>query len=326
MQGANPITILRFFLTLWGPIPKNPTGGAGHPQRSSHYQRCRGWPAFSALHTALVLIYLAMAVEASSKMYCWGNNQLGALGIGSTANVGATAGFSMTEVGTPSGLSSLGILQGGCKGGLHGCAMVNVSGIVKVFCWGLNGYGQLGIGSTSNVGDSTPFTVTEVQGLSVLGEVRQMHCGGFHTCATVRNAVGVDKVVCWGHNNSGQLGVGSTTAVGDVPGFVLNEVLGLADKGQLVVMEAGLEHNCTIVRTGGSQQKVYCWGLNNFGQVGVGSTINVGYVPGFTLSEVSTTNTCLDKNVDRRILLFAVWLRTVGNSVARGAENSVMRS
>ena len=207
-------------------------------------------------------------------------------GIGSTANVGATAGFSMTEVGTPLGLSSLGILQGGCKGGLHGCAMVNVSGIVKVFCWGLNGYGQLGIGSTSNVGDSTPFTVTEVQGLSVLGEVRQMHCGGLYTCATVRNAVGVDKVVCWGHNNSVQLGVGSTTAVGDVPGFVLNEVLGLADKGQLVVMEAGWEHNCTIVRTGGSQQKVYCWGLNNFGQVGVGSTINVGYVPGFTLSEV----------------------------------------
>ena len=118
---------------------------------------------------------------------CWGSNTFGQLGDGST-----TGRVSPVDVtGLSSGVSSI------SAGGLHTCA-VNSAGGMK--CWGHNGYGQLGDGTNTN--RSTP---TSVPGLA--SGVVAVSAGQWHTCALM----GSGSVVCWGLNQSAQLGDGTTT-------------------------------------------------------------------------------------------------------------------
>ncbi len=82
-------------------------------------------------------------------------------------------------------------------GGGHTCAIDSEK---DIWCWGLNKYGQLGNGSYTD-----SLTPVKVQGLSE--DVQVVSAGGSHTCAlTVSGAV-----KCWGYNDNGALGNGSTT-------------------------------------------------------------------------------------------------------------------
>ncbi|MFZ9697666.1 MAG: Ig-like domain-containing protein, partial [Ilumatobacteraceae bacterium] len=79
----------------------------------------------------------------------------------------------------------------------HFCARLS-SGQLK--CWGWNGYGQLGTGNTSNA--STPVTVADVSG------VRDVSTAYYHTCALSTEGT----VQCWGYNGDSQLGDKTTTS------------------------------------------------------------------------------------------------------------------
>jgi alpha-tubulin suppressor-like RCC1 family protein len=64
---------------------------------------------------------------------------------------------------------------------------------------------------------------------------------------------------CWGNNQYGQLGDGSTT-----PSTTPREVLA---GYSMVEVSAGLGHTCGISADGSA----YCWGRNDSGQLGDGS-------------------------------------------------------
>jgi hypothetical protein len=129
----------------------------------------------------------------------------------------------------------------------YSCAVMT-TGAVK--CWGDNVYGMLGDGT--NTSSSLPV---DVQGLA--SGVAEVSAGGYHVCALTL----ARGVKCWGENDAGQLGDGTT-----INRSTPVDVLGLATA--VMMVRAGTEHTCAVTAVGA----VKCWGYNFYGQLGDGSS------------------------------------------------------
>jgi RHS repeat-associated protein len=173
---------------------------------------------------------------------CWGWNEYGALGDGTT-----------TDRATPVEVTGLsGNVTAIVAGGYHSCALVN--GGVK--CWGRNNYGQLGDGSRTN-----RLSPVDVFGLA--SGVVLITAGLNHTCAVT----GDHAMKCWGENSYGSLGDGTSTHR-DTPVDVTGLTSGVTGAS------AGHNHTCAIV-----DGAAMCWGLNGDGQVGDNSGFSVRPTP-----------------------------------------------
>jgi alpha-tubulin suppressor-like RCC1 family protein len=175
-------------------------------------------------------------VTAENRAYCWGDNGLGQLGDGTNAY------YRYTPVAVAGGRRFRHIRAGG----YHTCA-INLYD--KVFCWGDNGWGQLGDGT----GVSRPLPTKVAGDLTV----QRMIAGWAHTCAVTTQG----KAYCWGRNKEGQLGNGTVNgSLKPVP------VSGGLSIKQVV---AGSDHTCGIT----TLNKGYCWGAvveDYNGQLGTG--------------------------------------------------------
>jgi alpha-tubulin suppressor-like RCC1 family protein len=175
------------------------------------------------------------ALSAAGGVWCWGYNAYGQLGDGTTTNRSTPVPVS----GLSSGVTAI------TAGESHTCALTG-SG---VRCWGHNQYGQLGDGTTTN-----RFTPVAVSGPSTIVAIA---AGLGHSCA----ATIASSTVCWGLNDYGQLGDGTTTNR-STPVAVRNL------RVQAVALTAGMGHTCLLSSAGA----VRCWGDNQFGQLGDGTT------------------------------------------------------
>jgi alpha-tubulin suppressor-like RCC1 family protein len=117
---------------------------------------------------------------------CWGDNSLGQLGDGTT-----------TDSATPVAVSGLTDAIAVSAGYTNSCALLQGGG---VDCWGANGGGQLGNG-TMTLYSSTPVAVSGITNAIAVS------AGDGTSCALLQGG-GVD---CWGQNDAGQLGDGTTT-------------------------------------------------------------------------------------------------------------------
>ncbi len=173
--------------------------------------------------------------------YCWGNNAVGQVGDGTT-------GTGRTTPVAVAGERAFVRLMGGA---FHTCGLTS-SG--AAYCWGNNPFGQLGDGTTTH--RNTPVAVAGGLTFASLTVA-----AGNHTCG--RTSAGAAH--CWGYNASGQLGDGTTTdrttpvAVAGGITFASLTAGGLS---------SGSGHTCGLTSAG----LAYCWGFNNFGQLGDGST------------------------------------------------------
>jgi alpha-tubulin suppressor-like RCC1 family protein len=183
----------------------------------------------------------ACALTTGGAVKCWGVNDQGQLGDGTTTSSNSPVDVS----GLASGVASV------SAGGDHSCAVIAAG----LKCWGNNYNGQLGDGTTTS--RSTPV---DVQGLS--SGVASVSTGSGYTCAVTT----VSAALCWGSNYYGQLGNGSVTMTGCycVPTPAL--VSGLS--GGVGAIAARFDHTCALTTSGG----VKCWGPNFAGQLGNGTT------------------------------------------------------
>jgi alpha-tubulin suppressor-like RCC1 family protein len=129
-------------------------------------------------------------------------------------------------------------------GGNHSCALLQ-DGTAQ--CWGDNGKGELGDGST--IERHAPAKVKGLAG------AREIALGLHHGCARLDDG----SVLCWGQNDKGQLGDGSRAdrnAPAPVPG--ISGAVGLFASG---------DRSCARLGSG----EILCWGDNGKGELGDGS-------------------------------------------------------
>lgn len=139
-------------------------------------------------------------------------------------------------------------------------------------CWGWNANGQLGLGTTSAVGDSS----LEVGGANTfvdLGAGRtvvKFDVGAAHACAILDN----NDLKCWGNGGAGRLGYGNTQSKGDGANEMSDNLLAVDLGTGLYATEviAGGAHTCAILNTG----VLKCWGTGGSGRLGYGTTNNRG--------------------------------------------------
>jgi len=197
----------------------------------------------SGVVSVSVGLYYSSALLSNGTVQSWGNNGNGSLGNQPTAL--CPFGFS-TCAWTPILLTNVSGVSAIAAGNSSQCALLS-SGTVE--CWGFNGDGELGNGTTSN-GSGTPVAVSNLSGAVGISS------GDGHACARLSDGT----VACWGANSSGQLGNGSTNESSvPVPVSSLSGVSATATGGHF---------SCALL-SGGT---VRCWGENVHGQLGNGPT------------------------------------------------------
>lgn len=185
----------------------------------------------------------------NSQLWCWGNNDNSALGVGSSVGAYSSTPVRVTAA-DPVAASSFGTLAVG----RDVTCVIAGSGIL---CWGRNDYGQLGDGTTTP--RETPVRVPFPQGFGGRIAISVSPTGDF-ACASG------NTVLCWGRNDRGQLGDG-TTIERHVPVPVAYNFVSELDE-----VAAGNDHTCAhqafSIRP---RDRVYCWGANDHGQLGDGT-------------------------------------------------------
>lgn len=177
--------------------------------------------------------------------YCWGLNSSGQLG----AATGSTARDSIAAL-VRGGLTFIAVTTGSS----HSCGITTSN---DAYCWGSNGLGQLGDGTSISTGPTgQPVAVTG--GLKFAA----IDAGSNHTCGitTASGNAAIDRqVYCWGYNFYGQLGDASNTN-SPVPVRAAEPLR----TTRAASLSTGGSHTCAVATNGNA----YCWGNDGLGQLG----------------------------------------------------------
>ena len=190
--------------------------------------------------------YYSCALLSNGAVKCWGYNEWGELGDGTTTDSSIPVAVSGID-----GVTVKATAVG--AGSYHSCALLS-SGAVK--CWGANGGGELG--NNTRTDSSTPVAVSGIDG--VTAKATAISVGGYHSCAVLDTGA----VKCWGYNDDGELG--NNTRTNSSTPVAVSGIDGVTVKATAI--SAGEYHSCAVLDTGA----VKCWGANYSGQLGDGTT------------------------------------------------------
>ncbi|MGB0628952.1 MAG: hypothetical protein ACPGN8_06730, partial [Candidatus Thalassarchaeaceae archaeon] len=214
------------------------------------------------------------AILDDDSVSCWGRGDYGQIGDGASEHRSMPTPISLSSDGVgvlaserdPDSDGALSIFDTHMKGaqgdsvhtistigvGLtHQCMLLEDG---EVACWGDNNYGQLGDGTTG--GSTTPVAVV----MPANRIATSISSGRWHTCAILDDG----SVSCWGRGSDGQLGDGTATHQ-NTPSPVSLPAGRTAD-----AITGGRFHTCAILDDG----SLWCWGQNNYYQLGDGTSIS----------------------------------------------------
>ncbi|MDQ3035917.1 MAG: MopE-related protein, partial [Myxococcota bacterium] len=206
---------------------------------------------------------VACARTVGRRVLCWGDNDAGQLGSGAMTS-GLRGPGPVVDLEDAIALD---------VGAAHAC-VVRLGG--EVWCWGYRTQGQTGLGTFSasppGWGQPSPMAVPGIT------DAVDVFLGGHASCA-LRGPAGARYVSCWGDNV--MIGDGSTTGIGGAATRVAGlpaDLVGFANG-------SGTRPSACVYDSTGA---VFCWGLNDYGALGLGfSAANpsrtAGQIPGLSM-------------------------------------------
>lgn len=213
----------------------------------------------AAKHIAVGEVYTASshtcAVLQDGNVRCWGQNNVGQLGLGHKNAIGDDE--SPTQD-VPLDEPAIEV----AAGGYHTCALLE-GGDVR--CWG--GGSQLGIATSENIGDDSGEVPTENVPLGA--PAIQIAAGTGHTCALLESG----SVRCWGSYSQGELGIPDADTIAPEVRPTIDVDLGLPAR----YIAAGQEVSCAVVGESGQPGFVRCWGDGLWGKLGRGDDEDIGH-------------------------------------------------
>ena len=203
--------------------------------------------------------YHSFGLTSDGRIYAWGRNTSGELGIGTTL-ARSNVPIAVKTTGTPMDGKVVKQVEGG--GRYEGSHSIALASDGTVYTWGLNQYGQLGNNTTTN--SRSPIAV-QAAGTPLAGKtIVQVAAGADHSLALDSDGA----LYAWGSNAYGQLGNGTTTN-SSVP--VAVKIAGTPLAGKTIIqIVAGANHNMVLTSDGA----VYTWGWNYHGQLGNNTKTN----------------------------------------------------
>lgn len=191
------------------------------------------------------------AMTSEGRVFMWGKNDVGQLGIGST----------ITQL-LPIEITSFLNLYDGEEVidialGMDDSAVLTSEG--RLLTWGANQYGQLGNNSTSN--ELLPKDITSYFNLDIDEQITSISFGLNHASALTSRG----RLFTWGYNNYGQLGNGTTNYTA-IP-IEINSYLSLEEGETIVNAFLSYDQSSAITTNG----QVFTWGYNAWGQLGNGN-------------------------------------------------------
>ena len=184
-------------------------------------------------------------VAKGGQTFCWGINENGELGIGSTS-------LSVTEKLVPTPIASGLLFTAVSAGGDHACALAKGG---TLYCWGKNEFGEVGNGTTGLA--SAPVPVIGGHTFTSVSASLAYDGGEVGTCAIAKGG----DMYCWGENGSRRLGTGTGGGIATVP-------VAVAGGHTFTVVTTGIVTTCGVTKANGA----YCWGTNTEGQIGDGTS------------------------------------------------------
>ena len=184
----------------------------------------------------------SMGIKADGSLWAWGSGSFSALGLGSsTSNV-----YALTQVGTDKNWVSV------TAYGDHSAALKSDG---TLWVWGRNNYGQLGLGTSGSTNQTTPIKVNNDTDWAAVAAAQNFTM-----------ALKTDGTLwCWGRNNSGQLGIGSSGST------TQNSPRKVNDDTDWAMVATWRANHTAAIKSDGS---LWAWGSNGQGQVGDGTLVN----------------------------------------------------
>jgi alpha-tubulin suppressor-like RCC1 family protein len=217
--------------------------------------------------------YHSIAVNSSGDVFSWGDNHYYQTGIENPSTF-------ITIPAKTESLNQMDLSIAKIKTGSYFSGVLTNEG--KLYLWGGNYKGQLGMNTQGNDFQESYYEPHEITGI---GKVIDFDCGNLHVLAIVEEA-GMKKVYSWGFNSDGQLGRTTNEEFTWIPG----EITGINEN--VIKVSAGTDNSSFALTETGD---LYAWGETAYSKLGI-SGIDID--PNTGITAVETPTKILDNVID----------------------------